>query len=150
MAQHTFADGDYPTATILNTYASHEGGAWTSWTPAVTQSGSVASTNTRSRYARASRLITATFDVTTTAAGTAGNAVTLSLPVTAAAAGSGGGVGFVLDTGTAYYSGFWNIETTTTIVLIGYNVSGRVGAVPSFALANTDVIRGMITYEAAS
>ena len=87
MAQITFADGDVPTAAQLNTYTTGEGGAWTSWTPTVTQSGSVTVTNTRSRYARWGRKIEVTISLSVTGSGTSSNQITVSLPVTAAASG---------------------------------------------------------------
>lgn len=149
MAQKTAWDGAALTESDINTYLMGEGGAWTSWTPAVVQSGSVTVTNTRSTYARYGRLIVATFNLAVTGSGTTTNNITVSLPVTAAAAGSGGGAGFILNTGTAFYYGYWNVETTTTIALIA-GTGDRVGTNPNFALAATDVIRGVITYEAAS
>ena len=150
MAQKTFVDGDVLTASDINTYLSGEGGAWTSWTPTVTQSGSVTVTNTRSRYARYGRMIVAEFDLQATASGSAGSGVLVSLPVTAASVSSVNGVGSILDGGTGYYVGVWQAFSTTTVQLIAHAQTGAVGGTPSFALASGDFIRGTVTYEAAS
>jgi hypothetical protein len=150
MAQLTLADGDYPTASQLNTYALGEGNAWTSWTPTVTQSGSVTVTNTRSRYARYGRTIIATFNLAVTGTGTTANAIVVSLPVTAAASGSGGGAGKISDTGTAVYVGYWELASTTTVQLVCHNETSAAGIDPAFALASGDGINGTIIYEAAS
>ena len=150
MAQKTAWNAAALTESDIVTYLMGEGGAHTSWTPTCTQSGSVTVTNTRSRYARYGRLIVATFDLTATTAGTSANAVTLSLPVTAAATASGFGTGYILDQGAAYYVGTWTLTSTTAMVLYCHNETGAAGVDPAFALANTDIIRGTITYEAAS
>lgn len=150
MAQKTAWDAAALTESDINTYLMGEGGAWTSWTPAVTQSGSVTVTNTRSRYGRWGRMIVATFDLSVTGSGTTSNNITVSLPVTAAAAGAGGGAGLILDSGNTYYVGFWDLATTTTIVLYTDSNANPAGTNPAFALASGDGLSGTITYEAAS
>jgi hypothetical protein len=150
MAQKTAWTGAALTESDINTYLMGEGGAWTSWTPTCTQSGSVAVTNTRSRYARYGRMIVATFNLEATAAGSAGNGVIISLPVTAASVSSIQGVGYILDGGTGYYVGVWTAYSTTAVQLIAHAQTGAVGGTPSFALASGDFISGTITYEASS
>jgi hypothetical protein len=156
MAQITFADGDVPTAAQLNTYALGEGGAWTSWTPAVVQSGSVTVTNTRSRYARYGRLIVFTVDLAVTGAGTAANAISVSLPATAADANSvTGGTGYVTDDSTATIYPFQVFPFTTTTFRLKSSTtasgSGLLGVIDfTGGLTSGDLIRCTGQYEAAS
>lgn len=150
MAQKTFTAGSVLTASDINTYLMHEGGSWTTWTPTITQSGSVTFTNTRSTYARLGRTIIANFALTVTGSGTATNDIVVSLPATAAAANAGQGVGFILDTGNTYYVGTWVLTTTTTARLLTYGNGNPAGVNPNFALAVGDVLSGTITYEAAT
>ena len=150
MAQKTFVDGDVLNASDINTYLMGEGGAWTNWTPTCTQSGAVTVTVTRAKYARWSRLIVATFELAATSAGTTANAVEVSLPVNAAATLSGHGSGYILDNGTAYYSGVWSVASATTMQLFCHNETGAAGIDPAFAIASGDLLRGVVIYEAAS
>jgi hypothetical protein len=154
MAQKTAWDDDPLTEADINTYLMGEGGAWTSYTPTLTQSSAVAKTVNWSRYARYGRTIIWSFSVTATAAGTTSNAIQLSLPVTAAASvniiiGSGnitdssGGAGGI-------YNGAWKMASTTTIGLTQTGSTSFVGVAPAFALANTDSCEGFVIYEATS
>lgn len=150
MAQKTFMDGDVLTAGDINTAPSGEGGVWTSWTPAVTQGVGVSTTNTRSRYARFGRLIIANFNLTATSAGTGGSGPTVSLPAPASSANSINGSGTIRDTATFNYGGSWDGVTTSTIAMVGDSRTTFVGGDPSFALANTDIISGLVTSAAAT
>jgi hypothetical protein len=142
-------------ASDFNTYLTGEGGAWTSWTPTVTQSGSVTVTNTRSRYARYGRLIIATWNLAVTGSGTGSNAVIVSLPVTAAAASVVFGSAQVFDTSAAQnYLALPYLASTTTVSLYTTSTDAadpRLG-LTSFtaALASGDQITGTAIYEAAS
>ncbi len=82
MTQKTFVSGDVLTASDVNTYLSHEGGAWTSWTPTWTNL-SVGNGTVSALYYRAGRLIVwklkLTFGSTTSVSG----AIRFSLPVAA-------------------------------------------------------------------
>ena len=155
MAQKTAWDGAALTESDINTYLMGEGGAWTSWTPAVTQSGSVTVTNTRSRYARYGRTIVATFNLSVTGSGTGSNAITVSLPVTAAASGVPCGEATLSDasSGNIYAARavlsstsviqLWTTSTDATAVILGSSIF-------TAGLASSDGIQGTITYEAAS
>jgi len=152
VAQKTFADGDVLTASDLNTYASHEGGAWTAFTPVITQSGGVTCTVTYGKYARAGRLITFNFYLTVTGSGTSSNPVTVSLPVTAAATNGVNGAGWIYDESvTTRYSGVWTGSSTSVVALV-HDASGANtwGNAPTTALASGDLVVGSIIYEAAS
>lgn len=161
MAQYTLADGDYPTASILNTYAMGEGGAWTSWTPTVTQPGAVTVTNTRSRYARYGRTIHFTGYLSVTGSGTANNAIVISLPVTAAdLTGLQIGTGTLLDASTGLYHSFHVAPSSATAFVVRASSTGTSGtATPNLgvtgapfaaSLASGDVLGFGGTYEAAS
>lgn len=126
-------------------------GAWTSWTPTVSQPSSVTNTNTYSRYVRIGRTIHFVCRLDITGTGTSGSEITVSLPVTAAA---GGGLvvgsGIVVDNGTAFYVGVAVTASGTTMQIATYGNVGYVGANPSFALASGDIVHVYGTYEASS
>ena len=155
MAQITFVDGDVLTAANLNTYCAGEGGAWTSWTPAITQNGAVTSSNTRSRYARYGRTIHFSLSVSITGTGTGGNAVGISIPVTAAANGLVCGQGIIYDSsaGINYYGIAYLFSTTVMTLGPAAATTGalELGAQTfTAALASGDLINISGTYEAAS
>jgi hypothetical protein len=154
MAQKTWVAGDVVTAADTNTYLSGEGGAWTTWTPVVTQSGTVAATVNRATYGRWGRMIVATVWVTMTGTGTAANGVTVSLPVAAAGyvVGSPIGSGWLFDTsvGTTYPClPCWNSASVVTLMSTSSGLGLGAGTFTA-ALAAGDQITFTVTYEAAS
>jgi hypothetical protein len=154
MAQRTFVDGEVLTATLVNTYLMGEGGAWTSWTPQIDQGAStnIAKTVTYSKYSRYGRTIHWSFYLALTASGTAGSGVYLTLPVTASATEATAGAGLFFDSSTStQYGGAWVGTTTTQVLFAGdWAGTGAWGTAPNLAIASGDVLRGQITYEAAS
>jgi len=129
------------------------GAAWTSWTPTVTQSGSVTVTNTASRYNQIQKLVYATSYLTVTGSGTGGNNVIVSIPVTAQSNGNAMvGFGWIYDaSATTIYNCTVTLENTTT-AKFWYSpntTGGAFGTNPNVALANTDQIRFTLIYEAA-
>jgi hypothetical protein len=155
MAQKTAWDGATLTESDINTYLMGEGGAWTTWTPAVYQSALVASSVTFARYARYGRTIHVVVDVQVTAAGTSSNAILITLPVTAATSGVfciGGGSFLDASTGSEYRGNAF-LSSTTRAGLSGADslTAGLLGAAGfTGALASGDLIRMSFTYEAAS
>jgi hypothetical protein len=132
-----------------------QNGAWTTWTPAITQSGAVSSTVTAAVYGRWGRMIVGHFRLSVTGTGTAANAVTVSLPVTSARSGVNVGSGNVYDTSVgSNYTGHVSLNSTTTFQFEpqGLGVTPSVLGVGGFtaALAAGDVVAGFFTYEAAS
>jgi hypothetical protein len=128
-------------------------GAWTAYTPTITQSGAVAKTVQYAAYSRAGRTISVNFYMTMTGTGLAGNAVTVSLPVTASSAGFGvHGAGVIFDaSGPTVYGGTWVGTSTSVVAFQGdWATSNTWGVQPSIALAANDILRGNIVYEAAS
>ena len=156
MAQKTAWDGAALTEADINTYLMGEGGAWTSWTPTVTQSGAVTVTNTRSRYARYGRTIHFSLELTVTGTGTGSNAIIVSLPVTAAdSSGASGITGHIRDDSSGINYAFIGYGTsTTTFRLKSTSTDGALGLLGSTtftaALASGDLIFASGTYEAAS
>ena len=130
------------------------GGAWSSWSPTIVQSGLVSTSNTRSRFVRDGRTIHFTLDIVVTGTGTASNAVRPSLPVPAAAVNAIQAHGWLLDTSAnLYYPAIALGNTTTDFRLLSAdNSTGHVLGVDGFvaALAVDDIIRFAGTYEAAT
>lgn len=133
-------------------------GAFTSYTPVVTQSGAVTKTVTYAKCVKIGRNCTGAVDLIMTGAGTANNAITVSMPFPAAIAGSGvSGSGFVYDaTAGLFYPGNLLNSSTTTWALLpsdiqsGGQVIGATGSTMTAALATNDVIRFHFHYETAT
>lgn len=132
-------------------------GAWTSWTPVVTQSNTPTLTNNSSGYVRIGRLIIASFAVTLTSAGTVSNDVVVSLPVTARGGTSivNAGYGTIEDVSVnARYSGACLMVSTTTFKISSTTTAntqflGSATSAFTAALASGDFIYGQLMYEAA-
>lgn len=127
-------------------------GAGTSWTPTVTQSGSVTVTVTNAVYWRLGRLVLATARLDVTGSGTGANGVVVSLPVTAAASNRICGTGMILDSSAStFYSGMALQQSTTTCAIIPHNATSSLGAAAFTAgLASGDVIYVNLSYEASA
>ena len=159
----TWVAGELVTATIMNTHVRDNltaafplaVGAWTAFTPTLAQSGSVAKTTSHARYMKVGRTVFATIELAVTAAGTAGNDVVVGLPVAHMTFGGSGphiGTMLIYDASTTTrYQGAAELRSTTTVGLSISQASAAVwGTGPSIALANGDVIRLSLQYEAAS
>lgn len=131
-------------------------GAWTTYAPTLTQSGSVTHTATYAKYMRVGRTIIGQVYLSVTGTGTASNVVTVSLPVTAGAPTSGVviGAGSITDSSaSAYYNGAAFLASSTTVAIFhgaggvasGLGVNGF-----SAALASGDVVTVSFTYEASA
>lgn len=131
--------------------ANQIGAAWETWSPQVTQNVGVAGTVSLARYTRIQKLVIATFAISFTGGGTAGTAVVITLPITANSTVNDQGSGFIYDTSAAtMYSGTFVHNTTTSAVFVGdWAGNGLWGNVPNIALANGDLWRGTMIYEAA-
>lgn len=122
------------------------------WTPTVTQLGAVAVTVTFARYFIVGEVAIVQVRLVATAAGTAGNAIVIAgqpaviQPVNAGTSVIGSAM--VLDQGTAFYAGaLVAIGVTDWEIMLGDGRGAYLGASPSFALANTDVITFQAAYE---
>jgi hypothetical protein len=131
------------------------GGAWTAYTPTLTNATLGNGTLTGS-YIQLGKLVigrvTFTFGSTSSLTG---SGLDVSLPVTAVATTAGAGQTFIADTGTANYFGPTYLLSTTKVFPSVYNVSatyatvaGLTTAVP-MTWANTDQFIVNFFYEAA-
>lgn len=157
MAQKTFVAGDVLTAADVNTYLMGEGGAWSTWTPSVTQSGAVTVTVNRASYGRWGRLIVASGFLTVTGSGTGNNVVQIgNLPVAAAYSTGVIGTGAISDlSATRTYIGLTALISTTAFRFLGATIAadiqlGLTGSGFDAGLANTDQISFTLMYQAAS
>ena len=125
--------------------------AWTSWTPTLTQSGAVTKTVTSATYVQVGKLVIAQFNLSVTGAGTAGVGVLMGLPVTALGFLKSVGTCAIFDTSASTtYGGTCTSLSTTTVGFVGdWSGANTWGSQPSLALANGDVIRGTLMFEAA-
>lgn len=170
------SSADYPASPVegmvvfdkaLDTLLAYTGSAWqqvmqlgarntaNTWTPTVTQSGSVGVTVTHARYSRIGRLIVANCQLTCTGTGTSSNPVTVSLPVTAAVGSNIAiGSGYIYDASvTTNYAGVAVASSTTVAALVATSADSTsfLGqSVFTAALTTSDQINLAISYEAAS
>jgi hypothetical protein len=130
-------------------------GAWTAYTPTLTQSATVTKTVTNAKYARVGRLIVVQASLACTGSGTGGNRVLFGLPIATTTTGFAViGTGTIFDISAGiFYAGSAIVETTTTakIVLGNGTVTEYLGVAGfSAALASGDLIGVSLAYEAAS
>lgn len=145
-------------ASLTSQVASSTYGAWTSWTPVVTQSSTPTLTNTYSRYARYGRIIHVICNVAITSSGVANNTITVTLPVAAASVDALTCCGIARWFNASPFSspkGTVEGDTTTSVrfsAINGDNAFSLGENLSSFgtALANGDSIFFSCTYEAAS
>lgn len=134
-------------------------GALTSFTPVITQSGSVTFTTNNSTWQRVGRMVTWRWTLTVTGTGSASNLVTLSLPVNINYVGDHGPCGafHIIKSSTgAVYGGPATPAAAGTIK--GYNGYPTGITVLTFlglagftaALVAGDTLSGWVTYEAAA
>jgi len=131
-------------------------GAWTTWTTPTLWQGTatpnVAKTVNYAKYIRVGRLVTVSLSVTVTGAGTSGQEIQIrDLPFAAASNAPLVGAFRFLDAGNTNYSGANTGNGTDTGIRFYVSGNGNpMGANPTFALANGDVLQCTVTYEAAS
>jgi hypothetical protein len=119
------------------------------WTPTLTQSGTVTHTATEARYVRNGCVVQAWGYLSVTGSGTSNNSVTVSLPVTASGNAVGSTVGSVMILASStVYTGVAQVASSTTISfrVAASGGTNSFGGSPSVALANGDSIRFIITY----
>jgi hypothetical protein len=155
LAQKTAWTAAALTESDINTYLMGEGGAWSSWSPTITQSGSVAYSGSYGGSGRWGRKIVAQGEFNITGTGTAANIVTVALPATAVNVGHPIGNGWIYDasTGLFHFGQILTQTTTTASFIIQTNGSGATYlGTTSFtaALASGDIVCVNLCYEAAS
>lgn len=128
-------------------------GAFTNWTPTITQSVNVTYTDTQSTYTKIGRLVICQGDLAITSAGTANNAITIGgLPFTIVGSGAAAMGSFrYFDNGVGNYSGTVQGNSATSVQFyLGGTQAAAMGIAPNFAMANGDVFRFMFQYEATA
>lgn len=158
MAQKTSWDGAPITESDINTYLMGEGGAWTSWTPTITQGVAVTATVSSARFARYGRTIVFRAHLAVTGAGTSTTDIVLSLPVAAASGivfNMPIGLGQVIDSSASQTH--WGMlvhgtDASTVRIKSSSTTSNTYlgGSVLTAALASGDSVWYEGKYEAAS
>jgi len=155
-------DGDTNNLLVWNGLswaAVYQPGAWTDYSPVVTQGVTVTYTRNYARYYKIGRTVTVQVDLSMTGTGTAASGVTVSLPVPCAAPGSAGlaiGSGAIYDSSAnALFKAILEMAVTNPPVVqfrptTTTNNDFLGSAVFTAALASGDLIRFGATYEAAS
>lgn len=143
---------DILTAADLN--AAFGGSSYATYTPTLTQSGSVTNTINRAAYARIGKSVHGGAYLTVTGTGTLNNIVLVGLPVAAVGSQFAIGSGTVFDTSAGlFYSGTLILNSSTTAKLsvgtTGTNYLGGSGGVFTAALAAGDLVAVAFDYEAA-
>lgn len=130
-------------------------GAWTTYTPTLTQSGAVTKTVQQARYTQIGKLIVGELYLTVTGTGTASNAILVGLPVACAQTTAPLGSGFIFDSSAASAQvGHWLCASSTSVMhllLHGGNGQGAGATASGFtaALASGDQVRAQFSYEIA-
>lgn len=139
--------GQVLTSDIMNQI----GAAWETWTPAIYQPGVLTSTINVARYMRIQKLVIATWWLTITGAGTAGQSFFTSLPITAKSTTMSQGSALLFDaSANTSYSGSLYHVTVDGVWFIGdWAANGVWGTAPALGVANGDQWRGTMIYEAA-
>jgi hypothetical protein len=122
------------------------------WTPTVTQSGSVTVTVNHASYRLEGRVCHVWLRLTVTGSGTAGNGIVIAgqpAAIQPSVSEQVLGTFTVLDAGTAYYTGSVRAVGATDWQMFGHLEAGSLGADPSFALAANDQIWMNLTYQVA-
>lgn len=130
-------------------------GAWTAYTPTLTQSGAVAKTVTYARYNKVGRMVTVNVLMTCTGAGSANNHIEVGLPFPEAinAAMVVGTFHLYNASGPNHFVGacyFWSTTTVACVTNNNGHYLGEASSAFSSALASGDIIALSLTYETAS
>jgi hypothetical protein len=139
--------GEVLTAATMNSI----GAAWESYTPTLTQLGTVTNTITYSKYTRINKLCIYNVRLEVTGAGTTNNAITVTLPLTCASpVVTRVGTGSFYDASAAIvYNGTAQLITTTTVGILPDAVNNFAGITPNVPLAANDQISFCLAYEVA-
>lgn len=133
-------------------------GAWTAYTPTLTQSATVSKTVNYARYQRLGRWVTVMVMLTASSSGTAANAILLGLPVAAEGTITNlttlGMMNFFDTSAGLRHTCTANLNNATTLsflstVSTANSLFGSGGAF-SLAMATGDTISVKVSYEAAS
>ena len=138
----TWSAGDILTAADLNAI-----GVWTSYTPALEQSGTRSSTVNYAEYCVINKVCFLNVDLTCTTTGSAGNAIRVTLPVNGDGSASGFGSGQFFDSSGSDVTLLNCLSGTTNVEFRSDDSSNAFGISPSIALGANDVISFSIIYK---
>jgi len=139
--------GQVLTAATMNSI----GAAWESYTPTLTQTGTVTKTVTYAKFCQINKLIVCNVRLDVTGAGTATSAVVIGLPITASQSSNlriGTSTFFDSSAGITYNAAV-QLVSSTTVSLLADGGPNFVGVLPNVALAASDQLTLSIQYEAA-
>jgi hypothetical protein len=140
--------GQVLTAATMNSI----GAAWESYTPSLTQSGTVTKTVTYAKYTQINKLCICNVRLDVTGTGTSGNSILVGLPLTSATSSLiSFGAASIYDASTStMYSANVRLNTTTTVNFVGdWSGANSWGVNPAIGLAASDQITFSIMYEVA-
>jgi hypothetical protein len=156
MALKTSWSGAAATETDINTYLTHTGGSFDTWTPTWSNL-SVGNGTVTARYWRAGRFVICGVRVDFGSTTSISGSVSFTVPVTAASTAlDWNNVCNLTDNGTATYRGMVRLGSTTTGTIRYESVSGSlvtIQAVSSsapFTWTTGDAFDAVLIYEAAS
>jgi hypothetical protein len=129
----------------VNTYKYYTGAAWAivseprqTWTPTVSQPGSIAKTTNWGWYQRANGLYWASCKLSITGAGTGGNAITVSSPITQVDAA--GSFNFFDTSLSVYRAGNILPQSTTVLSFAIDSGAAEYGVAGTDGMTNGDVL----------
>lgn len=126
---------------------------WTTWTPTVTQSGSVTVTVNNAIYSIVGDICTVNVSLTVTGSGTANNAIVIGgQPSEIQATGGQNFLGTITIedlSASLFYSGVLRLIGATDWRGITDGLGNYMGITPNFGLANTDRISFQGSYRVA-
>lgn len=130
--------------------------ATTTFTPTLSQSGSIPVTVNRAVYKIINKIALVEIDITATSTGTSGQRVVIAgIPTVARPAYVGGllfplGTGFYYDVGVGLYSCIVRAHTDASNMILQYAANtGIIGVAPAIAVASSDRILLNLWYEVA-
>jgi hypothetical protein len=129
-------------------------GPWTTWTPVVTQNGTLTFTVNYAKYRRRAKTCEFNFKLTyASGTATSSNKITVTAPTGIASVTAGllkVGTGEIVDASVTNYFGALCFDTSSTSVLV-YLLAGGLGgaATMTAALTTSDVLYGSGKYETA-
>lgn len=154
---HTWTVGEQITADLLNDIRDFMlalSGAWTSWTPTVSQgtATSIAKTVTYAKYVRVGRFVVCQWNLAITENGGGSGAIRISLPVTAATSALEGCSGTYYNQDGSKYKGVLRLASTTTVEYVRADTTtdDAIGTSPAIECSSGDYAKGLLVYEAAA
>lgn len=162
----TWVAGEVVTAAYMNANVRDNtnhlyGSTWTTFSPTMTQSGSVALTTATGRYHYVGYRCTLHIFLDPSGTGTIANDIVIgNIPAAIAPRVSGEisagnqegalGNGYYFDSGTGGYTGICFFASSSTLKMKQANQTANVGTAPSIAVAAADSMHLDITYETSA